>query len=106
MTGLAAAWFYTRHASFRLASVYLASPAGRDVLDAIGTYEDERGANTWLLMPNDAGVFWESRIIDGVPCVHPLQAYLDLKAHPERAAEAAQELLRLEELRTVAAVPA
>jgi hypothetical protein len=30
--------------------------------------------------------------IDGVPCVHPLQAYLDLKAQPERAQEAAAEL--------------
>jgi hypothetical protein len=26
---------------------------------------------------------------EGIACVHPLQAYVDLEAHPERAGEAA-----------------
>jgi hypothetical protein len=30
----------------------------------------------------------------GVRCVHPVQVYLDLKDHPERSAEAAQQLRR------------
>jgi len=100
-TGLAAAWFYTRHTAFRLATAYLASPPERALLDAIGLYEDERGANTWLVMPNDEGVFWETRLVDGLRCTHPLQAYLDLKAHPERASEAARELVRLDYFRAV-----
>ena len=29
---------------------------------------------------------------DGLRCVHPVQVYMDLKGHPERAAEAAQHL--------------
>jgi len=30
--------------------------------------------------------------MEGVPSVHPVQAYVDLLAHPERATEAAAEL--------------
>ena len=29
---------------------------------------------------------------DGIATVHPVQAYLDLQAHPERAKEAANEI--------------
>jgi hypothetical protein len=29
---------------------------------------------------------------EGIRCVHPVQAYLDLKDHPERSAEAAEQL--------------
>jgi hypothetical protein len=35
-----------------------------------------------------------SRLEHGLSCAHPLQVYLDLKAHPERAAEAAAEVRR------------
>ena len=54
--------------------------------------EDRRGANTWFVVPNDEGVFSCGRTMAGVNCVHPVQAYLDLQEHPERAAEAAEEL--------------
>jgi hypothetical protein len=37
-------------------------------------------------------VFDGARERSGVDCVHPVQAYLDLAAHPERAAEAADEV--------------
>ena len=43
-------------------------------------------------VPADAGVFQGLVDVDGVRCVHPLQVYLDLAGHPERAAEAADEL--------------
>jgi hypothetical protein len=29
---------------------------------------------------------------EGIRCIHPVQVYLDLVAHPERAAEAAADL--------------
>ena len=48
----------------------------------------------WLVVPNDLGVFHGTDICDEVRCVHPVQAYLDLKAHPERASEAAEQLRR------------
>lgn len=92
MTGLAAAWFYTRYASFRLLTVYLDDLPSGELLDAIGFRDEARGANTWLVTPNDMGVFEGAEFVDGVRCVHPVQAYLDLKGHPERSAEVAEEL--------------
>jgi len=44
------------------------------------------------VVPNDAGVFHGSVEKDGIRCVHPVQAYIDLKGHPERASEAAERL--------------
>lgn len=43
-------------------------------------------------MPKDEGVFVDASEQRGVKCVHPIQAFLDLKVHPERSAEAATEL--------------
>ena len=47
-----------------------------------------------LVVPNDEGVFHGAEIVDGIRCVHPVQAYVDLKDHPERAPEAASEIRR------------
>jgi len=52
----------------------------------------ERGPNTWLMVPNDEGVFQGSAVHAEVPCVHPVQAVLDLDHHPERAKEAATRI--------------
>ena len=93
-TALAAAWLWTRHAGFRLATVYLTSPPSAGVGQALGFREEPRGANTWLVVPNDEGVFDGAEFVDGIRCVHPVQAYLDLKDHPERAAEAAAAIRR------------
>jgi hypothetical protein len=51
------------------------------------------------VIPNDAGVFQGAEAQDGLRCVHPVQAYVDLKAHAERATEAA-ERRRSERLRS------
>jgi len=72
--------------------VYLPETPGPRVLERLGFREGERGANLWLVIPKDEGVFQGSCERDEILCVHPLQAYLDLKAHPERAAEAAVRL--------------
>ena len=93
-TALPAAWMWTRHAGFRLSTVYLDSPPSASVREDLGFREEARGANTWLVVPNDDAVFLGAEPVDGVRCVHPVQAYLDLKDHPERAAEAATELRR------------
>lgn len=91
-TGLGAAWLLTRFAGFRLATFFLSKEPEEKLLNAIGFRQEERGANTWLVVPNDDAVFEGAGDVEGVRCVHPLQAYLDLKAHPERASEAAAEL--------------
>jgi hypothetical protein len=60
--------------------------------EAIGFREESRGENVWLVVPNDAGVFHGSAEREGIACAHPVQVYLDLKNHPERSTEAAEEL--------------
>ena len=92
VTALPAAWLWTRHAGFRLATVYLPEIPSAALLVDLGFREESRGANTWLAIPNDEGVFDGAREVDGVRSVHPVQAYLDLLSHPERAREAAAEL--------------
>jgi len=98
VTGLAGAWQYTHFAMFRLATFYLADPPGKNLFDLLHFREDDRGANTWLVVPNDKGVFHGSSARDDIVCVHPVQIYLDLKGHPERAKEAAA-MVRQESLK-------
>jgi hypothetical protein len=97
-TGLAGAWQYTHFAMFRLATFYLANPPGKNLFDLLHFSEDDRGANTWLVVSNDQGVFHGSSARDDIVCVHPVQLYLDLKGHPERAKEAAA-MVRQESLK-------
>jgi len=92
-TGLAAAYVYTQFAAFRLATFFVDRRPPESLLKALGFREEARGANVWLVIPNDAGVFDGADETTKVAhCVHPVQAYVDLKAHPERAPEAATEL--------------
>lgn len=97
-TGLAGAWQYNHFAMFRLATFFLADPPKKNLFDLLNFREDDRGANTWLVVPNDNGVFHGSLTCDDIVCVHPVQIYLDLKWHPERAKEAA-EMVRKERLK-------
>lgn len=91
-TGLAAAWQMTHFAAFRIATFFLAESPSKELREKLGFRDDARGANLWLVLPNDAGVFHGAETRDGLRCVHPVQAYVDLKAHPERATEAAERL--------------
>ncbi|MCZ2135319.1 MAG: MarR family transcriptional regulator [Burkholderiales bacterium] len=91
-TGLAAAWQMTHFAAFRIATFFLAESPSKDLREKLGFREDVRGANLWLVLPNDVGVFHGAETRDGLRCVHPVQAYVDLKAHAERATEAAERL--------------
>ena len=97
-TGLAGAWQYTHFAMFRLATIFLTDPLGKNLFDLLHFREDDRGANTWLVVPNDNGVFHGSSAREDIVCVHPIQIYLDLKGHPERAKEAAA-MVRQESLK-------
>jgi hypothetical protein len=93
-TGLAGAWLMTHFATFRLTTFFVADEPTDNLLRRIGFRAEERGANVWLVVPNDEGVFAGASEREGVRCVHPVQAYLDLKGHPERSAEAADEVRR------------
>ena len=91
-TGLCAAWLYTDFAAFRIASLYLKDVATDAWLVELGFQEEPRGGNVWLIEPKDEGVFQGAGEVKGIRCVHPVQIYLDLKDHPERSAEAAEQL--------------
>lgn len=91
-TGLAGAWLVTHFAGFRLVTVFVRAMPPGGLLNRLGFREDPRGANVWLVVPRDEGVFQGAETRDGVQCVHPVQVYLDLKGHPERAPEAAEKL--------------
>jgi hypothetical protein len=91
-TGLAAAWLFTHFAGFQLTTIYLAEDPSDGLMRRLTFREGSRGANVWLVIPRDAGVFQGGVSENGVQCVHPVQAYLDLKAQPERATEAAERL--------------
>ena len=97
-TGLAGAWQYTHFTQFRMVTLFLADSPGKNLFGQLNFVEDDRGANTWLVVPNDKGVFHGSSDQDGILCVHPVQVYLDLKGHPERAKEAAS-MVRQEKLK-------
>jgi len=92
LTGLAAAWQLTHFAMFRLVTILVAHRPSADWLSAIGFREEARGANLWIVRPVDDAVFDGATAVEGVPCAHPLQVFLDLEAHPERAKGAAEEL--------------
>ncbi len=91
-TGLAGAWFVDKFATFRTATVYVREEPSEALHDALSFVPTEKGANTWLVRPNDDGVFDGRGEEDGVMCAHPVQIYMDLKAQPERASEAAEHL--------------
>jgi hypothetical protein len=94
-SGLAGAWLYTQFADFRIVTIYLRRAVSTDVLSELNFREGELGENIWLVKPKDDWALYESREIDGVPCAHPVQVFLDLKGHPERSEEAADELRKV-----------
>ena len=94
-TGLAGAWLLTHFASFRLATFYVSHHPSQDHLATLGFREEEKGANTWLVIPNDEAVFTGREEREGVSCAHPVQVYLDLRFHPERSREAAERVRAL-----------
>lgn len=91
-TGLAGAWLLTGFAAFGVATFYVSSFPSAQTLRRIGFREVERGANLWWVVPKDDGVFHGAGEIQGFECVHPVQTWLDLQGHPERAQEAADSL--------------
>ena len=91
-TGLSGAWLIDGFASFRTATFYLRKAPTDADLRELRFHEGERGANLWLVLPNDEGVFHGVDRRRDIDHVHPLQVYLDLKGHPERSDEAASHL--------------
>lgn len=93
-TGLAGAWLHKPFAIHRLVTVLVQDDPPLADLEKLGFHEEATGANVWLVRPNDPSVFVGSSEAHGLPVAHPIQVYLDLKAQPERSAEAAEALAK------------
>ena len=91
-TGLCAAWLLNEYAAFRIVTFYIKSPPSRDLIKKLGFREESSGSNVWIVVPKDEGVFHGSNKVAGIRCVHPVQVYLDLFGHPERAKAAAENI--------------
>ena len=91
-TGLAGAWLLNGFTGFRLVVFYVAHIPSAQARQEMGFHEEHRGENIWLVVPSDEGVFHGAAEREGIRCAHPVQVYLDLKNHPERSAEAAEQL--------------
>jgi len=91
-TGLSGAWLYSKFAGFRMVTFYIGGQLSKELIKILGFREEERGSNVWFVVPKDEGVFHGSEKVENVNCAHPVQVYLDLFGHPERAMEAAGNL--------------
>jgi hypothetical protein len=91
-TGLSGAWLYSKFAGFRIVTFYIEEQLSKEIVKILGFREEERGSNVWFAVPKDEGVFHGSEKVEGIHCAHPVQVYLDLSGHPERAIEAAGNL--------------
>lgn len=91
-TGLSGAWLYSKFSGFRIVTFYIDRQLSKELTKILGFREEERGSNVWFVVPKDEGVFHGSKKVKGINCVHPVQVYLDLFGHPERAKEAADNL--------------
>lgn len=96
MTGLAAAWLHQPHASFRLATAFVAAMPSPPELEKMGLRPVETAANIWLVVPDDDDILRDDYLVtrDGVRCVDVPQTWLDLQHQPERASEAAEILMQ------------
>lgn len=90
-TGLPAAWALNPFARFRLNTVYVHGDP-REAADAVELRRNEPGANVQIVGPDDRGVFLGERELEDLPCVSPVQIYLDLEHLPERSDDAARQL--------------
>ena len=78
---------WTQFADFRLTTLYLSHTL--EDPEQLDLRPVEKGANVWVVVPRDEGVFFAGESIDGIRCVHPVQVYIDLLSQPERAKDAA-----------------
>lgn len=101
LTQLSAAWRYSPFVRYDKSLVYIDKKVEsgtnlKSLLSHIDAREVDTGANCTLWITDDPAVFSDSREVDGVKVVSPLQLYLDLKVLAGRGEDAAQEILEKE----------
>jgi len=93
----AAAWLIAPYVKPTDFHIYLHPSIGKKhfpgLVRILGISPVEKSGNVKLVVPYDKGVFYSSRVVNGVGIVSPIQIYVDLFNHPGRGEEAAQKLL-------------
>ena len=101
LTQLSAAWRYSPMVRYDKSVVYVDKKVASEtnlkaLLGHIDAREVDTGANCTIWITDDSAVFSDTREVDGVQVVSPLQLYLDLKALAGRGEDAAKEILEKE----------
>lgn len=101
LTQLAAAWRYSPMVRYDKSVAYIdreleTGNKMKSLLEHLDAGEVETGANCILWITDDAAVFRDSKEIDGIKVVSPLQLYLDLMALSGRGKDAAEEVFERE----------
>ncbi|MFO0867435.1 MAG: type IV toxin-antitoxin system AbiEi family antitoxin [Pirellulales bacterium] len=101
LTQLAAAWRYSPMVRYDKSVAYIDRKLEtgnklKSLLEQLDAKEVETGANCILWITDDPAVFTDSKEIDGVMVVSPLQLYLDLMALSGRGKDAAEEVFERE----------
>jgi len=93
----AAAWLIAPYVKPTDFHIYLHPDIGKmqfpGLVRTLGISPVERSGNVKFVEPYDKGVFYSSRLVNGIRIVSPIQIYVDLLNHPGRGEEAAQKLL-------------
>jgi hypothetical protein len=93
----AAAWLIAPYVRPTDVHVYVYPSMRKEELDALvkalSISPIERSGNVKLVTPYDEGVFYSSRLVNGIRTVSPVQLYVDLFNYPGRGEEAAQKVL-------------
>lgn len=101
LTQLAAAWRYSPMVRYDKSVAYFDRKLETgnkliSLLEHLDAKEVETGANCILWITDDPAVFTDSKEIDGLKVVSPLQLYLDLMALSGRGKDAAEEVFEKE----------
>ena len=94
-TGFSAGARLAPSVRYKRVMVYVAAAVERVAAEA-GLKPVDSGANVWLIVPYDEGVFYNSRGVEGASVVSPVQAHLDLTCLRGRGQEGAEAILREE----------
>lgn len=92
LCGQSAAWRYAPMVRPNRVSVYVDGELSAAV-EAATLKVVPSGGNVVLIRPRDAGVFYRTSVVNGVPVVGTVQAYLDCMRSGNRGEEAAQAIL-------------
>jgi hypothetical protein len=100
VSDLAGAWRLSPAVQYHMSTIYVEPGGCGDVVNGLVEHLEAKrvdsGANLVLVVPDDAFVLYQSRKVEGIEVVSPVQLYLDLHKQPGRSAEVAQEILQRE----------